>query len=71
MILTLKRSGSFAVLFTCLLTCLLTCLGSGAPVSAAAEEEPEVLTAIASADVFFSGFLIATGDTFELVLCNI
>lgn len=62
MILTLKRSGSFAVLFAC----LLTCLGSGAPVSAAAEEEPEVLTAIASADVIFSGFLIATGDTFEL-----
>ena len=62
MILTLKRSGSFAVLFAC----LLICLGSGAPISAAAEEEPEVLTAIASADVIFSGFLIATGDTFEL-----
>ena len=31
---------------------MLTCLGSSIPVSAEAEEEPEVLTAIASADVF-------------------
>ena len=50
-----KRFGKFAVLFLF----LLTCLGSSIPVSAEAEEEPEVLTAIASADVFFSGFLIA------------
>ncbi|MFR0949514.1 MAG: hypothetical protein ACLSFT_02435 [Ruminococcus callidus] len=40
---------------------LLTCLGSSIPVSAEAEEEPEVLTAIASADVFFSGFLLPKG----------
>ena len=57
-----KRFGKFAVLFLF----LLTCLGSSIPVSAEAEEEPEVLTAIASADVFFSGFLIAEGDTLEL-----
>ena len=52
-----KRFGKFAVLFLF----LLSCLGSSIPVSAEAEEEPEVLTAIASADVFFSGFLIAEG----------
>ena len=57
-----KRFGKFVVLFLF----LLTCLGSSIPVSAEAEEEPEVLTAIASADVFFSGFLIAEGDTLEL-----
>ena len=57
-----KRFGKFAVLFLF----LLTCLGGSIPVSAEAEEEPEVLTAIASADVFFSGFLIAEGDTLEL-----
>lgn len=57
-----KRFGKFAVLFLF----LLTSLGSSIPVSAEAEEEPEVLTAIASADVFFSGFLIAEGDTLEL-----
>ena len=57
-----KRFGKFAVLFLF----LLSCLGSSIPVSAEAEEEPEVLTAIASADVFFSGFLIAEGDTLEL-----
>lgn len=57
-----KHFGKFAVLFLF----LLTCLGSSIPVSAEAEEEPEVLTAIASADVFFSGFLIAEGDTLEL-----
>ena len=59
---TSKRFGKFAMLFLF----LLTCLGSSIPVSAEAEEEPEVLTAIASADVFFSGFLIAEGDTLEL-----
>ena len=57
-----KRFGKFVVLFLF----LLTCLGSSIPVSAEAEEEPEVLTAIASADVFFSGFLIAEGYTLEL-----
>ena len=38
-----KHFGKFAVLFLF----LLTCLGSSIPVSAEAEEEPEVLTAIA------------------------
>lgn len=57
-----KRFGRFAVFFLFLLTCLC----SGIPVSAEGEKEPEVLTAIASADVFFSGFLIAAGDDFEL-----
>ena len=59
---TSKRFGKFAMLFLF----LLTCLGSSIPVSAEAEEEPEVLTAIASSDIFFSGFLIAEGDALEL-----
>ena len=51
---TSKRFGKFAMLFLF----LLTCLGSSIPVSAEAEEEPEFLTAIASSDIFFSGFLM-------------
>lgn len=57
-----KRFGSFIVF----LTYLLTCSGGSFSIFAAAEESPEVLTAVASSDIYFSGFLIATGDNLEL-----